>query len=215
MLSTRTRTILLAAAAVVMAGGTTTAYAAAPQDKPGTGPAAEPGRASVRGAADFRMTFAPDKDVRHFEFDARATPYTRPFPGAPHGLPSDAAGTVKVSHYLARQNITVRFEAAVDCMITSPGYAALTAKVVRADAPVRDWLGKRLGFSVQDAGRDTPGHARDRVGLSWVVGNADEDESGNVIEGRVGTCQAPAPFAPVTRGGYTVRHADLAPPPRS
>ncbi|SNR52542.1 hypothetical protein [Actinomadura mexicana] len=213
MRSIRTKAILITAATIVVAGGATAAQAAAPQGRPGAGPAAGTPIASVRGAADFRLTFAPDKDVRHFEFDVRATPYTRPFPGAPHGLPSDAAGSVRVSHYLAGQNTTVRFEAAVDCMITSPGYAALTAKVVRADEPVRAWLGKRLGFSVLDAGKDGPGHTRDRVGLSWLAGNADEDGDGNVIEGRSGTCQAPAPFAPVTRGGYTVRHADLVPPP--
>ncbi|MEO3827738.1 hypothetical protein [Actinomadura sp. B10D3] len=213
MPSARTRTILIAAVVIMAAGGVTTAYAAGPQDGPGTRPAAGAKEASVRGAADFQMPFAPDKDVRHFEFEARAAPYTRPFPAAPHGLPSDAAGTVKVSHYLARQNTTVHFEAAVDCMITSPGYAALTAKVVRVDDLVQDWLGKRLGFSIQDAGADTPGRTRDRVGFSWLFGNVEEDQDGNAIEGKVGTCQAPAPFASVTKGGYTVKHAELTPPP--
>ncbi|TDD80326.1 hypothetical protein E1293_21070 [Actinomadura darangshiensis] len=210
MPSIRTKSVLVASAAIVAVGGATTAYAA----DPGDGPAAESARPGVRGAADFRMPFTPDKDVRHFEFDARAAPYTRPFPGMPHGLPSDAAGTVKVSHYLAQRNTTVHFEAAVDCMITSPGYAALTAKVVRADDLVQDWVGRRLGFSVQDAGRDTPGHIRDRVGFSWLFGNVEEDQDGNAVEGKVGTCQAPAPFALVTKGGYTVEHADLTPAPQ-
>jgi hypothetical protein len=213
MPSAKTKTILIAGVVITAAGGATTAYAAGPQDRPGTRTAAGAAEASVRGAADFQMPFAPDDDVRHFEFDARAAPYTRPFPEAPHGLPSDAAGTVKVTHYLAQQNITVRFEAAVDCMITSPGYAALTAKVVRADDPVRGWTGRRLGFSIQDAGRDTPGRTRDRVGFSWLFGNVEEDQDGNAVEGKVGTCQAPAPFAAVTQGGYTVKHADLTPNP--
>ncbi|WP_119726474.1 hypothetical protein [Thermomonospora amylolytica] len=166
--------------------------------------------ASVTGSGEFRLTFWSDEDVRSFTFDARATPYTRPVPGAPQGLPTDAVGTVKVSHYLAAQGVTVRFEAEVDCLTTSPGYAALTAKVVRADDLVKGWMGKRLGFSVQDAA----GH-RDRVGLSWVVSNLTQNADGQWAEATVGTCMAPAPFAPVTKGGYTVRHVDLPPAPQS
>lgn len=163
--------------------------------------------ASVRGAADFRMTFAPDRDIRHFEFDARAEPYSRPVPGASAGLPTDAGGTVKISHYLASKKQTVRAEGVVDCMVTGPGTATLTAKIVRADEPITSWVGQRLGFSVLDRGR------HDRVGLSWVVSNLDQNKDGEWVEGKVGTCMAPAPFAPVTKGNYRVRHAELAVPP--
>ncbi|MFI0355124.1 hypothetical protein [Actinomadura sp. 9N407] len=200
--------ILAAIGAFAVVGGTTAAYAM-PQEAP-----AGPKTASVQGSAEFRLTFWPDKDVRSFTFDARATPYTRPMPGAPHGLPSDATGTVKVSHYLDSEDKTVRFEAVVDCMTTSPGNAALTAKVVRGDDEVKEWVGKRLGFSVQDAGKDHKGRSQDRVGLSWVVGNAVENDKGEWVEGTVGTCQAPAAFAPVTRGGYTVKHAEMVPAPK-
>lgn len=31
----------------------------------------------------------------------------------------------------------------------------------------------------------------------------------------VGTCTAPAPYAPVTKGGYAVAHAELPTPPPS
>ncbi|WP_234347498.1 hypothetical protein [Streptomyces specialis] len=46
---------------------------------------------------------------------------------------------------------------------------------------------------------------RDRVGLSWAVGGL---PVGGAPAG-VGACLAPAPFAPVVRGGFTVLHAEL------
>jgi hypothetical protein len=177
-------------------------------------PASRSATAKVTGSAEFALPFWPDDDVRSFTFDARAKPYSRPLPGLPYGSPADATGTVKVSHKLAHDNTTVTFEAAVDCLITSPGNATLTAIVTRADEPVRDWVGKRLGFSVHDGGRERGGHSRDRVGFTWVL-SADQNDAGEWGEARVGTCVAPAPFSPVTRGGYTVRHADLMPPPTS
>ncbi|MET9268535.1 hypothetical protein [Kribbella sp. NPDC003557] len=172
---------------------------------------AEPGKpkvARVSGGADFMLPFGPDDDVRHFDFDATAAPYSRPIPGAPIGLPSDANGTVKISHYVAAWKKTIRAEGTVDCLVTAPGVASLTAKITKADEPVQDWVGKRLGFSVQDNGR------HDRVGLSWTVVNLQQGASGQWEEAPVGTCMAPAPFAPVTKGDYKVRHVDLPPLPR-
>ncbi|WP_250033069.1 hypothetical protein [Paractinoplanes maris] len=167
------------------------------------------GPARVTGWAEFALPYGQDADVRSFAFDARAVPWTRPIPvpGGEQGSPADATGTVRVAHRVAAQNITVRFEAAVDCMITSPGHASLTAVVTRADPQAADFVGKRVGFSVQDGGRNG-----DRVGFSWSA-SADQDESGQWGESRVGTCLAPAAFASVTRGGYTVRHAELKAPP--
>jgi hypothetical protein len=166
--------------------------------------------ARVTGTAEFTLPFSPDQDIRKFSFDVRAAPFTRPFPGRPQGNPMDATGTVRVSHHVAALNLTVTFEAAVDCMITSPGFAALTAIVTRADEPVRDTVGTRVGFSVQDAGRGGRG---DRVGYTWSM-SADQDENGNWVQAPVGTCMALAPFAPVTRGDLTVHHAELGPDPQ-
>jgi hypothetical protein len=166
--------------------------------------------ARVSGAAEFTLPFSPDKDVRTFAFAARAVPYSRPLPGLPTGSPADATGTVRVKHWVAQANMTVTFEAAVDCLVTSPGTATLTAVVTRADEPVRDWIGTRVGFSVQDGDQDRAG--RDRVGFTWSL-SADQNDAGEWGAARVGTCVAPAPFAPVTRGNYTVRHAELTPPP--
>ncbi|MFC7531748.1 hypothetical protein [Actinoplanes sp. GCM10030250] len=171
--------------------------------------AAERGPARVSGSAEFVLPYGRDGDVRSFAFDARSVPYSRPIPieGGENGSPADAEGTVRVSHWVAEQDLTVRFEAAVDCMITSPGHATLTAIVTRADELAKDFVGKRVGFSVQDGGR-----AGDRVGFTWSA-SADQDENGQWGEARVGTCLAPAAFATVTRGNYTVRHAELTAPP--
>lgn len=192
--------VLLAVTAAGLTAGLTADARAEP---------AAPKLARVTGAADFMLPFSPDDDIRHFAFDATAAPYTRPFPGAPKGLPTDARGTVEISHYVAAWKQTFRAEGTVDCLVTAPGVATLTAKITRADEPVQDWVGKRLGFSVQDLGR------RDRVGLSWTVVNATQEPTGEWQEAPVGTCMAPAPFAPVTKGDYQVRHAELLQPPTS
>ncbi|RLP88289.1 hypothetical protein EAD89_17065 [Micromonospora sp. BL4] len=171
--------------------------------------AADRSPARVTGSAEFALPYGQDDDVRSFAFDVRSVPYSRPIPlpGGENGSPADATGTVRVAHRLAEQGITVRFEAAVDCMITSPGHATLTAIVTRADELASDFLGKRVGFSVQDGGRD-----RDRVGFTWSA-SADQNEAGEWGPARVGTCLAPAAFATVTRGDYRVRHAELTAPP--
>ncbi|WP_433650160.1 hypothetical protein ACQP2C_27365 [Micromonospora zamorensis] len=166
--------------------------------------------AQVTGSAEFVLPYGQDSDVRSFAFDARSVPYSRPIPlpGGEKGSPADATGTVRVTHWLATENITVRFEAAVDCMITSPGHATVTGVVIRADEKASDFLGQRVGFSVQDGGR-----GRDRVGFTWSA-SADQNEAGQWGPARVGTCLAPAAFATVTRGNYTVRHAELTAPPQ-
>ncbi|MFW3461054.1 hypothetical protein ACN24K_10045 [Streptomyces microflavus] len=54
------------------------------------------------------------------------------------------------------------------------------------------------------------------MGFSWNGVNLLPTGDDNPPEDApVGTCMAPAPYAPVTKGGYTVRHAELPPPPPS
>ncbi|MBL7262149.1 hypothetical protein [Paractinoplanes lichenicola] len=165
-----------------------------------------PRQARVTGTAEFVLTFSPDDDIRRFTFDVRANPYSEPKPGAENGLPTDATGTVKIYHWVAKDGIAVTAEASADCLITNPGGAIVTAIVTRADPLVADWVGRRLGFSVQDGGSRGP----DRAGYSWSF-SGDQDENGTWGAARIGTCLAPAPFAPVTRGDFTVRHVDLRP----
>lgn len=52
------------------------------------------------------------------------------------------------------------------------------------------------------------------AGFSWATVNLLPGGTTAPPEAEVGTCTAPAPYAPVTKGGYPVRHADLLPPPR-
>ncbi|MFE7644736.1 hypothetical protein [Streptomyces phaeoluteigriseus] len=169
-----------------------------------------PVHASVTGSAEFRLPYSEDADIRSFTFDAHAAPYSRPVPGASTGLPTDAYGTVAVSHYSADRDITYPAEGKVDCLVTAPGSATVTAVITEVGAGGPDWVGERLGFSVHDGGGGEAGKAsRDRVGFSWAdgVNKAYTDEG--EVESPVGPCMAPAAFAPVTGGGYRVRHADL------
>ncbi|MFD7920938.1 hypothetical protein ACFV3R_17150 [Streptomyces sp. NPDC059740] len=193
-------TILAIAVSAVVVTGATTASGS---------PRERPAQASVTGSATFRLPYLKDDDVRSLTFDAHAAPYSRPIPGVPSGLPTDAHGTVAISHYSADRDITYTAAGRVDCLVTAPGSATLTAVITEVSAGGPNWRGKRLGFSVRDGGVDRPGKAsRDRVGFSW-------DDGVNWTRGAekhmdaVGSCMAPAAFAPVTKGGYRVRHADL------
>ncbi|MFF2045137.1 hypothetical protein ACFVVX_32465 [Kitasatospora sp. NPDC058170] len=219
--SARTKTVGAIAVAVLLAAvggcagsssssaaagatGTATAGAgAAPAATGSTGPA------EVGGSARIAYAYSPDDDIR-FTFEVVAEPFSRPLPEAPQGLPTDARGTVRISHHVAALNRTVTSEAAVDCLVTGDRTASFTAVITRADEEVADSVGQRRGFSVLDGG--SPEHP-DRVGFSWGVANLDIDANGKAVEGRVGTCMAPAPFAPVVTGDLTVRPADLPPIP--
>ncbi|MEU7134705.1 hypothetical protein [Streptomyces sp. NPDC046261] len=196
--------VLVALAATVTLGGATTASA-------GTDHATsrqQPELASVKGAASFMLPFFPDDDVRSFTFDAQAAPYSKPLPGVPTGLPTDARGTVKVSHYFAKTGVTATAEGTVDCLVTGPRTATLTAVITKVGPGGPDWVGMRLGFSVLDGGKDK-GTSKDRVGFSWAVANMVPHGDKEPTSAEVGTCMAPAPYAPVTKGGYTVEHAEL------
>ncbi|MEU5884548.1 hypothetical protein [Spirillospora sp. NPDC047279] len=203
MSQTKTRITLLAAVALAAVTAGPTAASAAPER--GT----KPKPASVKGSGDFWLTFYPDGDRRSFSFDAQAAPYTRPITGFPDGTPADARGKATLVHEVKESGYVIWAEADVDCMTTSPGYAALTATITKSSEDPKEWVGRRLGFSVYDAGPDRDGRTRDRVGFSWAIVNMDKNEQGEWFETKAGTCMAPAPFSPVSKGGFTVRHADL------
>ncbi|MEU8800432.1 hypothetical protein [Spirillospora sp. NPDC048819] len=207
MRNTTKTAILIGAAITAMAAP----VAAQATSTPTAAPAAEAKTARVSGSAQIRLTYWPDQDVRAFTFNAHAVPYSAPKPGLPNGLPTDARGIVKISHYSPEAGSTVRSEARVDCLATSPGNATLTAVVTKADEQIKDWIGRRFGFTVHDGG---PGGGHDRMGFSWSVVNSDQNEEGAWGQGKVGTCMGPAAFAPVVKGDYNVRHADLPPVPQ-
>ncbi|MEU0159404.1 hypothetical protein ABZ154_11340 [Streptomyces sp. NPDC006261] len=177
-----------------------------------------PVRASVVGSAEFVLPYHQDKDVRSFTFDARAAPYSRPLPGIPGGLPTDARGTVEVSHYSAERDITYTSKGRVDCLVTGVRTATLTAVITEVSPGGPPTVGNRVGFSVYDGGDgkdEGKGRSKDRVGFSWNGVNLLPNGSTPPEDAPVGTCMAPAPYAPVTKGGYAVAHAELPPPPPS
>jgi hypothetical protein len=206
----RTSIALTVAAVTTFTIATTTTAATA---------TAKPKLAAVTGAADVRLTYQDDDDIRSFAFAAHAAPYTRgPIPtadgGSLPGAPNDATGTVRITHHAARWNRTFTAEGEVDSLVTAPGQATLTAVITTVSPGGPDhWIGKRFGFSVYDAGSDRPRRSRDRVGFSWEFMNLTRNGAGDWVESEVGTGMAPAPFAPVVTGGYTVTHADLPPLP--
>lgn len=181
-----------------------------------------PVRASVVGSAEFVLPYHQDKDVRSFTFDAQAAPYSRPLPGIPGGLPTDARGTVTVSHYSAERDITYTSKGRVDCLVTGVRTATLTAVITEVSPGGPPNVGKRVGFSVYDGGDGKgegegggKGRSKDRVGFSWNGVNLLPKGTTPPEEAPVGTCMAPAPYAPVTKGGYVVAHAELPSPPPS
>ncbi|WP_441247202.1 hypothetical protein [Kitasatospora sp. McL0602] len=186
------------------ASASTPAPAAAPAAAPTPASAAQK-VASVVGSARIFYAYSPNDDI-HFTVDAHAVPFSQPLPQMP-SLPTDARGTIKISHWVAAKNETATAEGTVDCLVTGDKTATLTAVITSASPQVQDWIGKRVGISVLDS------HGQDRLGFSWDIVNFDQDSHGQPVEAKVGTCMAPAPFAPVREGGFTVRPADLAPVP--
>ncbi|RSS42607.1 hypothetical protein EF906_11845 [Streptomyces sp. WAC08241] len=186
---------------MALAATTVLAALSGPSSAAGSRPG---GPAKVGGQGRIFYAYAPDDEIR-FTVDATAAPFSRPLDGLPTGMPTDARGTVTIAHRVARTQEIRTAEAAVDCLVTAGDTATLTAVVTESADPAD--IGTRYGFSVKSGG---PG--RGRFGFSWGIGNLD------VVDGRpvaptVGTCMAPAPFAPVRGGGFEVTHRELPPLP--
>lgn len=136
--------------------GATTAFGS-PRDRPA--------QASVTGSAVFRLPYLQDADIRSLTFDSYAVPFSRPIPGVPGGLPTDARGTVKISHYSAQRDITYTAEGAVDCLVTAPGSASLTAVITKVSAGGRTGWGSGWGSAFMTAAWTSLGRYR---GTGWV-----------------------------------------------
>ncbi|WP_314253672.1 hypothetical protein [Streptomyces sp. DSM 40907] len=204
----RKRALVLAGTAAALAA---TLIAAAPAPAaPAPAEPAAPKVAAVHGGGTIRYPYVPASHDIRFTVDAEATPWSRPFPapGGEQGMPVDARGKVTIYHAMPDENFTAVGEAEVDCLVTGGRTATVTAVVTSSNV---GWEGKRIGISVQDGERGGP----DRVGFSWDITNVDVKPDGSVSEPRVGTCMAPAPFTEVTRGGFKVTPAPLAPRPKS
>ncbi|MCX5376166.1 hypothetical protein [Streptomyces sp. NBC_00091] len=202
----RTRALALAGCAAALVA-TLIAAAPAPAAPVAPGAPAAPKLASVHGGGTIFFPYSPKDDIR-FTVDAESAPWTKPLPvpGLEKGLPTDARGRVTIYHHYAEGGFTGVAEAEVDCLVTGGKTATLTAVVKTSNV---GWEGKRIGISVQDGQRGEP----DRVGFSWAVANVDAKPDGTVAPGTVGTCMSMAPFTEVTKGGFKVTPAPLAPMP--
>lgn len=200
-MKSRARVLALAGSATLVAALVGAAPAPA-------APAAAPKTASVHGGGTLSYPYVPEEHDIRFTVDAVSAPWSRPFkaPGGERGLPTDARGRITVYHAMPDADFTGVAEAEVDCMVTGGKTATVTAVVTSSN--VR-WEGKRIGISVQDGERGAP----DRVGFSWGIVNVDVKPDGSATEPVVGTCMAPAPFSEVTKGGFKVTPAPLAPRP--
>ncbi|MFH8382370.1 hypothetical protein ACH4E7_15700 [Kitasatospora sp. NPDC018058] len=187
------RTTAAALAGLALAALTAPAPAVAKDSGDASGPA------RVTGSARILYGIVPDDEI-WFTIDAEGAPHSHPLPGLPNGLPTDARGTVHFSHRTASGDFR-EADATVDCLATGGPVATLTAVITKSNGMT---VGDRIGLSIYDA----HGHGKDRLGFSWGVGNADVDKDGHLYQPVVGTCMALAPFAPVTRGGYTVHSVD-------
>ncbi|AWS44167.1 hypothetical protein DKM19_25265 [Streptosporangium sp. 'caverna'] len=108
---------------------------------------------------------------------------------AARGVFTEAKGIIKVGHYRADGN-GGGFEAEVDCLVAGGPVATVTAVVTTSTSfPV----GERIAVSVYDGGTDRFDNSRDQIGWSW-----------SVPTGKVQPCMAPATFATVKKGGFTV-----------
>ncbi|WP_182707618.1 hypothetical protein [Thermomonospora cellulosilytica] len=185
-----TSTVRKAAASALAVAALVTVGASAASAEPAE--AAKPPRVSLTGSARLHYAAAPRDDVR-VSFDTHAT-YPEwgqnPVPGA-------VRGTMRISHEFAGHGITGWAEARVDCVVATGGVALVTGDVIRHSDTFAGWEGKRIGFTVVDAG------PRDQVGFTGPVDD-------------LGACfgempkQSPAPVMVAQQGGFKLKH-DLPP----
>ncbi|MFI9556274.1 hypothetical protein [Nonomuraea endophytica] len=151
------------------------------------------GQTTVSGTARVRYLYAGAGDDIRFTFKGvRGNPFTTKAGG-------HAAGTVLISHTGLGpdgKRVGATGTAKVDCVAPGGDTASLTA-VITKDMPLGK-KGTRLGFSVTAGG---PGVGR--LGFSW-----------GIVDGaKLRKCLAPAPFAAVIEGGFTIGGGGELPPP--
>jgi hypothetical protein len=191
MTATIFRTLVVFGVAAVTASATVSA-------SPAIATARTPVKASVTGSAQVFYTPAPDDDVR-FTFDAHTVSPT----ADQSPRPADAQGAVRVSHWVAAENLAVWAEGEVNCVMTSGRAATLTALVTKTSPKLESWMGKHIGFTVFDGGADRPGRSFDQVGFTGPV----ENLAKCMAENPDAPVMAPAPFFTLQSGGYRVKPA--------
>lgn len=174
---TTTRAAVLGAVALLLLTGGAAASTATAVDAPR--PARE---AALTGTA---MIDRPKGDEITFTFDAR-------LPAADKTDPGKARGTIRFSHYVEEAHWGGAGEAKVDCLLTGGRVATVSAVVTKADGDLKDTVGKRVGLTVDDRGR------QDGFGYSWAMVGLPSDLPDDMPK-----CVSGAPFEKTRPGSGT------------
>ena len=105
--------------------------------------------------------------------------------------PVGVKGSFHVTHVQPDGTVLADFEGTMNCLMAGSDVAVVTGTITDGFAPTASGeavVGRQIGLTVADRGR------RDSIGWSWLVMGF-SDASG---------CTSPAPFFPVTTGGFTV-----------
>ncbi|WP_367039877.1 Repetin [Streptomyces sp. Je 1-332] len=97
--------------------------------------------------------------------------------------PTTAYGTIKFSHYMENPKFGGSAEARVDCLLTGGKVATVSAVVTKADGGLKGAIGKRVGMTVHDQGK------QDRFGYSWAMVGIPNDLPDDMPK-----CVSAAPF---------------------
>ncbi|MEV0114371.1 Repetin [Streptomyces sp. NPDC050844] len=129
--------------------------------------------AALTGTA---MIDRPKGDDITFTFDARLDAKDKNDPGKAHG-------TIKFSHYMENPKWGGSAEARVDCLLTGGKVATVSAVVTKADGGLKESVGKRVGLTVHDKGK------QDGFGYSWAMVGIPNDLPDDMPK-----CVSAAPF---------------------
>ncbi|MGW2231541.1 Repetin [Streptomyces formicae] len=179
---TRKRAAVLGAVALLLLTGGAAATSAAADSPRHVREAALTGTAMIDRAKGDEITFT---------FDAH-------LPFADRQDPGKARGTIRFSHYVEELNWGGAGEAKVDCLMTGGKVATVSAVVTRADDDLKDTIGKRVGLTVHDRGK------QDGFGYSWAMVGLP-----SALPDDMPKCVGGAPFEKTRRGSGTFHVAPL------
>ncbi|MWA09798.1 Repetin [Streptomyces sp. BA2] len=171
---------------VVAAGAVLLALAGAVGPATASDAAPRPGReaAALTGTAKLDR---PAGDEATITFDAHLD-------AAGQNDPRTAYGTIKFSHYMENPEFGGSAEARVDCLLTGGKVATVSAVVTKADGGLKGAIGKRVGMTVHDQGK------QDRFGYSWAMVGIPNDLPDDMPK-----CVSAAPFDKTAPGSGDLR----------
>ncbi|MFG3508633.1 Repetin [Streptomyces sp. NPDC047821] len=180
----RTKIIAVGVAVLLAAGAT--APAMATDDGPARSGAGRAGIAREAAAlTGTAMLARPAGDHVTVSFDAHLD-------AKDNDNPLNAHGTFRFSHYMGDWG--GKAEAEVDCLITGGKVAVVSGVITKADRDLKDAVGKRVGVSVHDLGK------QDRLGYSWAALGLPQETPDDLPR-----CISSAPFEKTKPGSGTFR----------